>query len=98
MPLDAKLKNNGSLTNTGETGYATGTLTNGIGLVALSPALGNQTLRVRARVTDAASNQGTSNTVTIMRSRPPIGAGWTFASTDRLIALASQSNETYTYA
>ncbi len=63
VTLDVDLNNDGNFTDTGETGYTSGTLVNGF--VAIPVALtATGTYRVRARVTDTAGNEGTSNVAT----------------------------------
>src|SRR5262245_24589711 len=65
VTLDVDLNNDGNFTG-GDLGYTTGTLTNGVAVIALSPALAIGTGKVRARVKDKAGNEGTSNTQTVV--------------------------------
>jgi RHS repeat-associated protein len=66
VSLDADLNNNGNYTDPGETGFATGTISDGTvtftGYPALTPGT---TVKFRARVSDLAGNQGTSPDVTV---------------------------------
>src|SRR5262249_41218397 len=75
--------NNGSFTDTGETGYATSTLSNGVAVFALSPALAASTVGLRARVTDKAGNEGTSATSTM--TVQSTGSAWTITDVTPLI-------------
>ncbi len=65
VTLDVDLDNDGDFTDAGETGYASGTLTDGVALINLingsHPLSAGSTYQVRARVTDRAGNQGTSS-------------------------------------
>ena len=65
VTLDVDLNDNGNFTDPGETDYATGTMTNGVAVFDLSPALAAGTVRVRARVDDLAGNEGISNVRTV---------------------------------
>jgi hypothetical protein len=72
VTLDVDLNNDGNFTDSGETGYATGTLVNGQAIISLPqlPAIGTYTFH--ARVTDLAGNQGTSPNATAVIVDP----GW----------------------
>src|SRR5262249_24516899 len=58
--LDVDLNNDGDYLDTSESGYTTGTLTDGAAVITLPALSGTGTYRVRARVTDLAGNEGTS--------------------------------------
>jgi hypothetical protein len=59
--LDVDLNNDGDFTDTGETAYTTSTLTSGSATFSVQPDLTvGTTVRMRARVTDLAGNEGTS--------------------------------------
>ncbi len=62
VTLDVDLNNDGNYTDAGETGYAAATMANGLAVFTGYTALtvGN-TVRMRARVTDAAGNEGSSS-------------------------------------
>jgi hypothetical protein len=60
VTLDVDLDNDGNFTDPGETGAVTGILTNGAGMLSLGTVSVGNTVRVRARVTDTAGNEGTS--------------------------------------
>jgi hypothetical protein len=60
VTLDVDLNNNGTFTDPGEAGYATGTLTNGLATITLPALPATGTYRVRAHVTDLAGNAATS--------------------------------------
>jgi YD repeat-containing protein len=66
VTLDVDTNNDGNFTDTGETGYATGSLKDGSALITLPTLSGTGTYPVRARVTDLAGNQATSSTQTIV--------------------------------
>src|SRR5262249_55840631 len=63
--VDVDLHNNG-IFGAGETNYASGTLTNGVAIITLPTALSIVTVGMRARVSDKAGNEGTSNTQTVV--------------------------------
>jgi len=63
--VDVDLNNDGDFTDPGETAYATGTLAGGIAAITL-PSLPEGTYRLRARVSDACGNEGTSNVATMV--------------------------------
>ncbi len=75
VTLDVDLNNDGDFADTGETGYASSTLTGGLALFELTPALALGTVKLRARVTDKAGNEGTSSTQTVTLASS--GSGWT---------------------
>jgi RHS repeat-associated protein len=72
VTLDADLNNNGSFTDPGETGYATATLVNGQAVftnyTAFTPGT---TIQLRARITDAPGNQGTSASSSVQIQTSP---------------------------
>jgi hypothetical protein len=79
VTLDVDTNNDGNFTDSGETGYMTATMTNGVAVFALSPALAVGTVKLRARVTDKAGNEGTSATSTMVVQSS--GSGWTITDT-----------------
>jgi RHS repeat-associated protein len=80
VTLDIDTNNDGNFTDSGESGYATGTLVNGF--VAIPVALaGAGTYKVRARVTDLAGNQQTTSAQTFTIGS--VGSPWTL--TDAVI-------------
>ena len=79
VTLDVDLNNDGNFTDPGETGYETATMTNGIAVFALSPALSVGTVQLRARVTDRAGNQGTSAVSTLLVQAT--GSAWALTDT-----------------
>ncbi|MBI1917414.1 MAG: hypothetical protein HYS12_22160 [Planctomycetes bacterium] len=79
VTLDVDLNNNGSFADAGETGYMTGTLTNGVALLTLSPALAIGTVGIRARVSDKAGNERTSSTSSLQ----VVSSGAGYTATDR---------------
>ncbi len=80
VTLNVDLLDDGSFTDLGDTGYATGTLVNGFAAISL-PMSATGTYRVRARVTDTAGNQGTSSAATFTITTA--GSPWTL--TDAVI-------------
>src|SRR5262249_13096300 len=62
--IDVDTNNNGSVGDPGETGYASGTTTNGRAEILL-PTLAIATVKVRARANDRAGNEGTSSVSTM---------------------------------
>ncbi|MBI1918883.1 MAG: SBBP repeat-containing protein [Planctomycetes bacterium] len=60
VTLDVDLNNDFDFADTGETGYTTGTMTDGLALITISPPLSIGTVRLRARVSDKAGNEGQS--------------------------------------
>jgi hypothetical protein len=62
VTLDVDKNNDGNFTDAGETGYATGNLTDGQVTIKLPALSTTGTYQVRARVTDLAGNEGTSAT------------------------------------
>src|SRR5205814_226112 len=70
--------NDGDFLDTSESGYTTGTLTNGVALITLAPALSIGTVRLRARVTDKAGNEGTSSTSSVQ----VVSSGSGYTATD----------------
>jgi RHS repeat-associated protein len=77
VTLDVDLNNDGQFTDAGESGYATGTLTNGTALILLPTLPGVGTYQVRARLTDLAGNAGTSlpQTFQVNTVAPPLFTG-----------------------
>jgi hypothetical protein len=65
VTLDVDLNNDGDFSDADETDAITGTLTDGLGMLSLAPISVGNTVRVRARVTDSAGNEGTSNTSSV---------------------------------
>jgi RHS repeat-associated protein len=65
VAIDVDKNNDGNFTDAGETGYATGTLTDGHVTLTLPALPGTGTYPMRARITDLAGNQGTSAVVTM---------------------------------
>jgi hypothetical protein len=61
VTLDVDLNNDGNFTDPGETGYASGTLTSGNARITLPNLPAEGTYPMRARLNDAAGNQGTSS-------------------------------------
>ncbi|NLF06830.1 MAG: hypothetical protein GX594_02475 [Pirellulaceae bacterium] len=59
--LDVDLNNDGDFNDEGEAGYTTATLVDGAAAFNVSPALAEGTYNLRARVSDAAGNEGESN-------------------------------------
>jgi RHS repeat-associated protein len=82
VTLDVDLDNDGNFTDPGETGAVTGILTNGAGMLSLGTVSVGNTVRVRARVTDLAGNQGTSG----VSSVEVISTGLTITVTPPLVA------------
>jgi RHS repeat-associated protein len=79
VTLDVDNNNNGNFTDAGESGYMTGTLTNGVALLTLSPALTSTgTVGIRARVSDLAGNEGTSITASVQ----VVSSGSGYTATD----------------
>ncbi len=68
--VDVDLNDDGTFTDPGDTGYATGTLTNGAVTFNL-PSLPDGTYHVRARVSDAGGNQGFSAVSTMVVASSP---------------------------
>jgi YD repeat-containing protein len=75
VTLDVDKNNDGDFLDAGEAGYQTGTLVNGSALFTLAPALAVGTVKVRARVSDLAGNEGTSATSTLQVQSS--GSAWT---------------------
>ncbi len=74
VSIDVDLHDDGSFTDSGDANHTTGTLVNGF--VAIPVALSaTGTYRVRARVTDTAGNEGTSNVATFTIGT--VGSPWT---------------------
>jgi RHS repeat-associated protein len=65
VTLDVDTNNDGNFTDPGETGYASGSLTDGAATITLPTLPGLGTYTLEARVTDRAGNQGTSATATL---------------------------------
>jgi YD repeat-containing protein len=63
--IDVDLNNDGNFTDTGESNYASGTLTNGTATIKLPNLTAGTTVQVRGRLNDQAGNQGTSNVVSM---------------------------------
>lgn len=72
VTLDVDLDNNNNFSGGGETGYTTGTLTDGKAIIKLPDLPATGTYKVRARALDLAGNEGTSTnatfTVTVVNS------------------------------
>jgi RHS repeat-associated protein len=77
VSIDVDTNNDGNFTDSGESGYATGTLKDGSVLITLPTLPGTGSYPVRARVTDLAGNQGTSSTQDIVVSSV---TAWSIAS------------------
>ncbi len=63
VSVDVDLNNDGNFTDAGESGYASGTLTDGHATIDVPTLSSTGTYTLEARVTDRAGNQGTSATV-----------------------------------
>jgi RHS repeat-associated protein len=68
VTLDVDTNNDGNFTDPGETGYATGNLSDGQVTIKLPTLSGTGTYTLRARVTDLAGNEGTSANSTVVVS------------------------------
>src|SRR5439155_23548137 len=65
VALDIDLNNDGDFADANETGNTTSTLTGGLAVFQTATQLAVGTVRMRARVTDRAGNEGTSATKTV---------------------------------
>src|SRR5262249_2385046 len=65
VTLDVDLNNDGTFSGTAETGSMPAPLAVGLAVFNVSPALPLSTVRLRARVTDLAGNEGTSAAATV---------------------------------
>ncbi len=70
VAVDVDLNNDGNFTDPGETGYTSGTLTNGQAVIPLPALPGTGTYPVRVRISDIAGNQATSATVNVVVTTP----------------------------
>src|SRR5262249_38256633 len=70
--IDVDLNNDGDYLDASEANYASGNLDDGSGTADL-PSLSVGTYRLRARVSDASGNQGTSSSVTLVVQSAPSG-------------------------
>jgi Big-like domain-containing protein len=95
VTLDVDKNDNGSFSDPGETGYQTATMTNGVAVFNLSPALSPGTYPMRARVSDLAGNQGTSAVVTMTLSAT--GSAWTITDTNWRDGPPSKDEPLYYY-
>jgi len=87
VTLDADLNNDNDFADPGEAGYQTATMTAGLAVFAVSPAVTTTgTRKLRARVTDLAGNQGTSAaaTVTVVATASPWAPTLAVTGTDAL--------------
>jgi len=77
VALDVDLNNNGDFADAGEADYVTSTLTAGSAVFDVAPALTEGTHRLRARVSDEAGNEGTSDisTIVVDTTRPTVAIG-----------------------
>src|SRR5437867_2203401 len=66
VTLDVDTDNDGDFFDQNEIGYTTGTMTNGLALITISPPLSNGTVQVRARVSDMAGNEGQTATQSLI--------------------------------
>ena len=71
VTLDVDLNNDGDYSDPGETGYATTAMTFGSATFSGYSALSVGTVKMRARMSDAAGNEGTSSSLTVTVSSAP---------------------------
>jgi RHS repeat-associated protein len=91
--VDVDTNNDGNFTDSGETGYTSGTLTGGTAVIPLPALPGTGTYPVRVRVSDLAGNQATSattNVVVTTVTSPWIVSSAQVLASDPMTGLAEQ--------